>query len=189
MATIDTSTWKSFKLSDLFEIHPTRAYKLSNRDLLDSNGTTPVIANTSSNNGVAGYSNLEATERGNIITFSDTTTGTNTLFYQEKDFIGYSHIQGMYPKTDELKEVLNENIALYIISILKKSLGDDWTYANKMTRAKVLDLEIKLPVTEVEEPDWVYMERYIRAIEKLVIKDVVDFKNNQLQLMNQVVQQ
>lgn len=95
----------------------------------------------------------------------------------------------MYPKTDELKEVLNENIALYIISILKKSLGDDWTYANKMTRAKVLDLEIKLPVTEVEEPDWVYMERYIRAIEKLVIKDVVDFKNNQLQLMNQVVQQ
>ena len=84
--------FRLFKTSKLFDIHPTKAYKMSNRDLYKNAGTVPVLSNSSCNNGIGGYSSLKATENGNMITFSDTTTGTDTMFYQENDFIGYPYI-------------------------------------------------------------------------------------------------
>lgn len=97
---IDTRTWKPFKLGDWFDVHPTKAYKLTNRDLFNEDGINPVIGNSSYNNGITGYSNLDTTE-ANIITFSDTTSGTNTMFYQDMKFIGYPHVQGMYAREEK----------------------------------------------------------------------------------------
>lgn len=39
MKRIDTSEWKEFRIGDLFDIHPTSAYKLTNAELFKSNGT------------------------------------------------------------------------------------------------------------------------------------------------------
>ena len=36
-------------------------------------------------------------------------------------------------------------------------------------------------------PDWDYMEKYIKAIEKLVIKDVVDWKDKEIAATKNVV--
>ena len=36
-------------------------------------------------------------------------------------------------------------------------------------------------------PDWEYMEKYIRAIEKLVIKDVVKYKDGMIEKMKEVI--
>ena len=63
--------FRLFKTSKLFDIHPTKAYKMSNRDLYKNAGTVPVLSNSSCNNGIGGYSSLKATENGNMITFSD----------------------------------------------------------------------------------------------------------------------
>lgn len=90
MINIDTSAWKEFKVKDLFDIHPTKAYNLNNSQLLDG-GENPVLANSRYNNGIGGFSSLDTTENGNMITFSD-TVDANTIFYQEEPFIGYSHI-------------------------------------------------------------------------------------------------
>ena len=68
------------RVGDLFDIHPTKAYKGNNSDILSDNGTIPVVANNSTNNGIGGYSLLEPTEKGGIITFSDTTT-SDSIFY------------------------------------------------------------------------------------------------------------
>ena len=61
--------YKSFKVKELFDIHPTKAYKLTNPQLFCDNGKVPVVTNTSENYGRSGYSNLEPTEllsRGRI---------------------------------------------------------------------------------------------------------------------------
>ena len=42
---------------------------------------------------------------------------------------------------------------------------------------KLKALKIELPITQKDEPDFDYMERYIRAIEKVVIADVVKYKD------------
>lgn len=169
---INTNKWKEFMIGDLFDIHPTKHYNnnngkaLSNSQLLDSNGKNPVVVNSAYNNGVGGYSNLPCNEKGGIITFSDTTT-SDAIFYQENDFIGYSHVQGMYPKKYQDKwskysmkffEVVFKNRA--------KTLG--YNYVNKFTRELANKMIVQLPVNRNNEPDWDYMETYMKNIENKV---------------------
>ena len=183
--------FREFLTSKLFDIHPTKAYKMSNSDLYKTKGNTPVLSNSSTNNGVGGYSGLKPTEDGNIITFSDTTTGTDTMFHQSRDFIGYPHVQGMYPYD---KEHWDEKKCLYFIGAMKAACGDGWSYSNKFTRKFVSNTTPLLPIQTDKDnnplidterkyhpdgyiPDWDFMEKYIRAIEKVVIADVVKYKD------------
>ena len=74
--------WGEFRIGDLFDINPTKYYKLKNENILSLNGRVPLISNSSINNGVMGYSNLEANNKGNSLTCSDTTLGAETMYYQ-----------------------------------------------------------------------------------------------------------
>lgn len=169
---------KKFRIGDLFDIHPTKAYKLNNYELFATQGVTPVLSNSSSDNGIGGYCGLEPTEEGKIITFSDTTTGADTMFYQSKPFIGYPHVQGMYPHN---YKVWNEKRYLYVISSIRKASGSGWSYAVKFNRALVCELMVELPVIESSDPnhkytvddiDWQYMEVRIKELEEDRIKEL-----------------
>ena len=96
MKPIKIEEWGTFPIGELFDIHPTKAYKLTNSSLMEEDGVNPVVVNSSFNNGIGGYTNQENTEKGGIITFSDTTSA-DAIFFQETDFVGYPHVQGMYP--------------------------------------------------------------------------------------------
>ena len=154
--------WYDFKVGNLFDIHPTKAYKLTNKDLFQENGSHPVVVNSSYNNGIGGYSCLPITEKGNRITFSDTTTA-ESIFYQATDFIGYPHVQGLYPI--EYKENWNELSLLFFATVFRKSaLTQNFDYVNKFTRDLAKSLIVKLPVDDVGNPDFSYMENYMKKI-------------------------
>lgn len=156
---------------------------MSNADLFATIGDTPVLSNSSSNNGIGGYSALEPTEDGNIITFSDTTTGADTMFYQPNPFIGYAHVQGMYP----YDEGWSESSYKYFIGALRKAAGDSWSYAVKFNRKLVADMNVLLPIKSDGTPNFDYMERYIRAMEKVVIADVVKYKDKMIETTKKLV--
>ncbi|MBQ2452810.1 MAG: restriction endonuclease subunit S [Bacteroidales bacterium] len=179
----DEVKFGEIKVSKLFDIHPTSAYKMSNFDLFATIGDTPVLSNSSMNNGIGGYSALKPTENGDMITFSDTTTGTDTIFYQSNPFIGYAHVQGMYPLQDGWSEASYK----YFIGALKKAAGNGWNYAVKFNRKLVADMDVLLPIKSDGTPDFDYMERYIRAMEKVVIADVVKYKNKVIETTKKVV--
>ena len=169
--------FREFKVGDLFDVHPTKAYKLNNSGLLSSAGQTPVIVNSSQNNGIGGYSELEPTEDPGILTFSDTTTGPNTLFYQNQPFIGYPHVQGIYPKNFKF----NDLTALFMVATLRAALGQRrWGYSNKLNRAIVIEMQIQLPVKKgtddvnytQDDIDWDYMESTIRELEESTIREL-----------------
>lgn len=80
--------FNSFLVGELFDIHPTTAYKMGNDELFSHKGTTLVLSNSSANNGIGGYCGLAPTEQGGVITFSDTTTGADTMFYQADPLLG-----------------------------------------------------------------------------------------------------
>lgn len=163
--------YRDFKIgTDLFDVHPTSYYKFTNPELYKTNGKTPVISNSSVNNGIGGYVNLESKEKGNMITFSDTTIGADTIFYQPIDFIGYSHVQGLYPYN---KDVWTENSLLYFIAVFKKAAGDKFDYSVKFTRNIVSDLIVKLPINLKGEIDFQYMENYISCLKKLSVKKII----------------
>jgi len=164
--------FKMFKVGELFDIHPTATYKMKNNELFASDGATPVLSNSSMNNGIGGYCGLAPTEQGEMITFSDTTTGADTMFYQSCPFIGYPHVQGMYPYQPNKWD---EKCCLYVISCIRKSAGNGWNYAVKFNRALVKELFVELPVVKssdseheytVEDIDFEYMKKYISKLEK-----------------------
>ena len=157
------SDYLKIKVNKLFDIHPTKSYGLNNEDLYKEKGKTPVVSNSSESNGIGGYVNLDPTEKGGIITFSDTTNGADTIFYQPNDFVGYSHVQGMYPLNPEL---WNENKMLYFVVALKKSVGIWFDWATKFTREICGDLEVELPKKEDNTIDFDEMERVIIEVKK-----------------------
>lgn len=92
--------------------------------------------------------------------------------------------------------IKNEYVGLYIVSKMQymKSL---FSYSNMGTWHKIKELFIVLPIQTDETgspvieseckyhpegyiPDWDFMERYIRAIEKIVIADVVKYKDEMI---------
>ena len=144
----------------MFEINPTKYYRLSNDEIISKNGTVPLISNSSTENGVMGFSTLEPLNEGNTITCSDTTIGADTMFYQEKDFIGYSHIQHLVPKF----KPFNRAIASMIISACRVATSTLYDYGNKFNRDSMNKTKIHLP-TQNGEIDFAFMENFIAELE------------------------
>lgn len=162
MAKIDTSGWKPFVVGDLFDIHPTNAYKMTNAQLMDD-GENPVVVNSSYNNGIGGYSSQTVTEKGGLITFSDTTTA-DAIFYQPNDFVGYPHVQGMYPKGKYAANWQESQLLFFVVTFRKAAVLQGFDYAYKFTREIASDMEVLLPVDASGEPDWAYMDEYMSAV-------------------------
>ncbi len=148
-------------MGDLFEINPTKYYKLKNDEIISEKGHAPLISNSSVNNGVMGYSNLPPNNIGNSLTCSDTTMGAETMFYQQHDFIGYSHIQHLMPKFDHF----NRNIAMFIISASRIATSSKYSYGSKFNRDSMKKTQIKLPITAEGTPDYTFMESFIAELE------------------------
>jgi hypothetical protein len=165
--------YKKFRIGDLFDIYPTKNYGLINSKLFATHGKVPVIVNSSRDNGVGGFVGLEPTEKGNIITFSDTTTA-DSIFYQPDDFIGYSHVQGVYPKQPDkwTKEAL-----LYFAVGFRKVTAGRFDYATKFNRKIAIELKISLPVLSSGEIDFTHMIDRIRDLEAARIRDLEAYLN------------
>ena len=177
--------FNKIRIGDLFEIKPTKAYKLTNEDLFEKNGLYPVVTNSSVNNGITGYTNLSPTEKGNMITYSDTTT-SDGIFYQPTDYVGYSHIQGLYPLVH--KEKWEHKSLMYIVTCFRKSASGRFDYGNKFNRNIAKEMFIQLP-TEDGKIDFEFMKLLISAVQKLVIKDVVLYADEKIQSTKKIVKE
>ena len=145
----------------MFEINPTKYYKLKNEEIISENGDVPLISNSSTDNGVMGYSNLNPLNKGNSLTCSDTTLGAETMYYQEKDFIGYSHIQHLVPKF----KGFNKAIAYMIITASRIATTNKYDYGAKFNRNEMNNTKISLPIKKDREIDFAFMEDFISQLE------------------------
>ncbi|OOC28351.1 restriction endonuclease subunit S [Helicobacter pylori] len=179
-------TWQHFKLGDLFEIRPTKAYKLTNSHLFDNSAKNPVVTNSSLNNGISGYSSLEPTEKGNQITYSDTTTSEG-IFYQKRPFIGYSHVQGLYSL--KYHEFWNEKTLLYIVTAFKKVACGRFNYGNKFNRKIASGMPIILPTNPHGGIDFHFMRTLINALMKQTIQGVVEYSSAKIQATKEAISQ
>lgn len=179
MDKIDTSSWKEFLITDLFELCPVKS-KLTKLDLCNV-GVIPVYSSETSNNGINGYTDVATQfivdERTPLyLVFGDHTRSMNIA---DESFCVMDNIKVLKTKYRISVEVL-----LYISTVWKKAIPD-LGYARHWSVAK--DLSIKLPVKETEEIDWKSMERYIHAIEKVVIADVVKYKDEVISKTKEVI--
>ncbi|MEI6753530.1 MAG: restriction endonuclease subunit S [Paludibacter sp.] len=159
---------KGFRVGDLFDIRPTKSYGLTNTKLFEKKGNVPVVVNSSMNNGIGGYVDLEPLEEGNMITYSDTTTSEG-IFYQPNDFIGYSHVQGLYPKE---KTKWTKNSYLYFKAAFSATVKGKYSYGDKFNRTKAAEEIVYLPITSNDSIDYIYMAEFIRELESERIREL-----------------
>ena len=70
-------------------------------------------------------------------------------------------------------EKLNKHAALFTTAAIHKAAHiDKFSYSNNFYASDADKLYISLPSKD-DEPDYVFMERFMQAVQKLVIKDVV----------------
>ena len=159
----DISTWKPFRIKDLFKKADRRkglprGKVHSKEDLLDGDEYFYVGAKKNGNGVMyrCGY-NEEQISRGNCIVFICNGQGSvGYSNYMDVDFMASGDVALGY------NEKLNKYNALFIVTMLdrerfKYSFGRKWG-------KHLMDTEILLPSSDGENPDWDYMEQYIKSL-------------------------
>ena len=84
-------------------------------------------------------------------------------------------------------EHLNKLSAQFFIATIKKVILQKYTYNSKATKIELKNTEINLPVKSDKTPDYDYMNLVISAMQKVVIKNVVDFLDRRMAATTEVV--
>ena len=86
--------------------------------------------------------------------------------------VTHARVFNLIPKTNGMSEQSGQ----YIVSLLKW-MSSVFGFNNMCSWNKIHEYEILLPVFKTGQPDWDFMDKYIHAIEKAVIADVVKYKD------------
>ncbi len=155
---IDTTKWENFVIEDLFNIKRPSARSQSDYE----EGEIPFIASGNYNNGVLKYlmpKDNEVLDKGNCITVSPVD---GSSFYQKEDFLGRggagSSIILLY------NDHLNEKNGTFIATIIRK-ICSKYGYSDMGSKESIRKEIIKIPVDDENNPDWSYMEQYMKNIE------------------------
>ena len=164
--------WKEFKIIDIFAVHNT--HSILKEWVTFNSGDIPYVTAGEGNNSIASYvdcNNAEWIETGKCILIGGKTT---VITYQDQDFVSNdSHNLALYAKSEKA----NEYIYRFMVSAMQKSLRQKYSWGDSISKKKIQNDYFKLPVLPDGTPDFEYMEKYIKAIEKLTIKDVVEWKD------------
>lgn len=173
--------FKEYKIGELFEIEGIRQAKSQSAIPNDDKGV-PYVVQSQFNNMVSRfvnekylYDNNEPVCEGNAIVLGVTLAAVS---YQDRKF-GASQVITARAK------FLNENIGNYFVALLRK-LMVQFSYQNKPGIKIYKEMMISLP-TKNDQPDFDFMETYIHAVEKVVIKNVVTWKDKEIEKTKEVV--
>ena len=135
-------------------------------------GNIPFVMAGITNTGVVNYiSNPIASFPKNSITIDI----FGNTFYRNYDY-GAGDDTGVYFSNE--KEYSKESM-LFFTTSMKKSISGKFDFGNKLRSSQSLNFNMKLPLKD-KKPDFVIMETFISAIQKLVIKDVVLYVNKKI---------
>lgn len=153
---INVQNWREFRVGDYFEVFTGGDMWLDE----EQSGTIPVICLGAENNGVCGYIGYNSKHRlypGNSISVAGWAGGL-FAFYQDKDFYVKGRLKVLVPKFDN-----NRYISLFLCTMLNKE-DYRYSYGRKASAEHVPNTIIKLPSTISGEPDWKFMEDYIKSL-------------------------
>jgi hypothetical protein len=169
---LNTTDWLYFKLgidnlktrNGIFTIDlgkPIHAVEIEeNNNISLSENWIPYVTRTKENNGTEFFVDIYTLYENMINSENCITIGAEGFkaFYQSKKFINGN-------KVNILKnENINKYNALFICAVLNIELEMKFNYGRGATKERLKRLKIKLPVTKDGQPDWQFMEDYIKSL-------------------------
>lgn len=149
---IDMHNWHTFVVGEIFQCETTKHLIID--DMLS--GEVPFISRTANNNGVECFVDMDISKQieGNCITIG---AEGRYAFYQTESFVTGVKVYTLRHKK------LNKYNAMFICTILNQEV-----FRYSYGRARIINLikleKITLPANSQNEPDWEYMEKYIKLL-------------------------
>ena len=179
--------FEEFRIEDVLDWQPQKEIdplKLDN--LKDVNQKLyPFYGQATINNGIISYNQLVDEVLNNkegkstilIHSNNQNTVYLETPFYLKDGHGATSVLQS---------EKLNKLNALYFMSSIKKVILSKYSYNAKATKIELKNTLISLPSSQ-GVPLYAYMEVFIKAVQKLVIKEVVVYADRKIEATREVV--
>lgn len=158
-ADLKLDSWAWFSLggpNGLFDIK--KGKRLTAAD--QTEGTTPYIGAIESNNGVSNRIGQSAIHQGNTISLSYNGS-VGEAFYQPDPYWSTDDVNALYLRSEYGE--LTPAIGLFISTILRQEKYR-FSYGRKWTLDNMNATSIRLPVTSDGNPDWQFMEDYMRSL-------------------------
>ena len=173
---LDKVQWKEYRFADIFN-NIQQGRRLKKDDQIE--GSIPFVMAGVTNTGVVNYiSNPVATFPKNSITIDI----FGNAFYRNYDF-GAGDDTGVYWNTERK---LSREMMLFLTKTSEKALQGKFSYGKKLRSSQSLNFRMKLP-TKNGTPDYDFMNTYISAIHKVVIKEVVLYAEKKIQATKEVI--
>ncbi len=151
---LNTKEWKWFRYNEIFIIK--KGKRLTKADM--NIGKIPYIGAIDSNNGISAYiANDEYLHSANTITVSYNGSIAEA-YYQTQDFWATDDVNVLYPKFN-----MNVYSAMFLTTIINKEKYR-FNYGRKWDKELMCGSLIKLPVDTAGNPDWQWMEDYIKGL-------------------------
>ena len=166
--------FEDFKVTDFFHVENSK--NILSRDIVENSGESPYLCASSENNAVSSYISYDEKylHKGDCIFIGGKTF---VVSYQEKDFFSNdSHNLLLYLKSEEKRSKLNQ---LYLVTCINKSLGHKYSWGDSISNKKIQKDKVSLPAYD-NQLDFKSMAILMSAIQKLVIKDIVQYIDNSM---------
>lgn len=164
---LDQINWERFKVSDIFTVLNSKPYHKDSLEM--SSFGVPYITRTSLNNGLEGaVKNKDYNvNNGNSISLGAENAD---FFYQPNDYITGNKMYSIsHPK-------MTKNIGLFLVEAFRTSIkGCGFGYGKGLTGTRMKDRFVMLPIDAHGDPNWNFMEEYIKQEQKQAAQQVIDY--------------
>ena len=177
----DNWKFEEYRIIDIFDVK--NSGNILSRDIMPNSGTTPYLSASTENNAVSSYISYDEDyiDKGDCVFIGGKTF---VVTYQEKDFYSNdSHNLILYLKEKEEKSKFNQ---LFLATCVKIGLGYKYSWGDSISNKKIQTDTFSLPSTK-GVPAYAYMEVFIKAVQKLVIKEVVVYADRKIEATRKVV--
>lgn len=147
--------WKDFPVPYVFQ-KIQRGKRLKNADHVP--GVVPYVSSTANNNGVDDY--IEAMDGTRVFEncISLANSGSvGTAFYEPFAFVASDHV------TSLKRENTSSYVYLFLTAVLKQQ-SSNFNFNREINDLRIRKMRVMLPVNDKDEPDYQFMEDYMREL-------------------------
>lgn len=154
IALTDANQWSEFRISSLFDVKKGRRVTKANR----TPGSTRFVGASDRNNGVTDMCSLDPIFPAHSLTVPYNGS-VGHAFYQDIPFFASDDVNVLVPKCEISRW------AMFFIAVMIRHERFRYTYGYKWNKTRMVESSIRLPILASGDPDWDYMERFIRGLQ------------------------
>lgn len=183
--TLDDVEWGVFKVTDYFEVKDGYYNKKPKRT--HRNETLPFLGATAYNNGITEFYDENVINQWDKVGNKTSSSynkryfdgrciaivnngSVGKVYYQNHKFTCSHDITPIYGKDVKI----TRNIGLFLVKCFEKT-GETYSYSRKWRPKRIRKSKILLPMNENNEPNWKFMEDYIKQEQKDIAYKVISY--------------